>query len=145
MQRIWGSVRQGIVADEVETPIEFYPNDRERLRFRQYRAVAQLACLRHQQFYDIEQDEEPLRQDELDRRVSTGALAGRQCPFFFSYRPGYSPRDHLLLQGQSERLREERAWGARHLLAALLIALGGMLLGILLILALAPGRGPTGP
>lgn len=131
------------MADEVESPVELYPNDRDRLRFRQYRGVAQLACLRHQKFYDAN-DEEPLRQDELDRRISTGALAGRQCPFYFAYRPGYSPRDHLLLQEHRERLREERAWGGRHLLVALLIALGGVLLGVLLVLALT-GRGAAVP
>jgi hypothetical protein len=78
---------------------ELFLTDREKIRFRRFRNVGSLNCYRHLPFYDASADD-PLRRDELDKRIYDGALASRICDWYESYAPGLPPADHMLIQLQ---------------------------------------------
>ncbi len=95
---IWDRFQQtGAPGSAEESARELYPMDRDRLRFRRYRGVAALGCFRHMPLAETD-DEEPLRRDELERRIYDGILLPRYCDVFQGYQPGLTPQEHLALQ-----------------------------------------------
>ena len=118
LTRLWGKLQQPEAGEDEpsEEPEgrEIFVTDREKIRFRRYKNVAGLSCFRHVPLYEAE-SEEPLRRDEVDKRIYDAAVAPRNCELYQAYVPGLPPRDHLLMQHNPQAVarrpyREPEYW-----------------------------------
>lgn len=132
----WDRFQQtGAPGSAEEAAREIYPMDRDRLRFRRFKGVASLGCFRHIPLRDDE-DDEPLRRDELERRVYDAIILPRYCDFYQAYQPGLDPQEHLAIQVQPAPVVPARAHQGPSWVQAVVLSLVSLAAGLVFGLAI---------